>query len=100
MNYYANIVVIERAAQSIVEGLNISQKSLDNLSQKIKNQEDFCFQTILWSHFFSDLTFNISQAGRYKINQKMSLIERLYNQTVSNFVKKWSWINSKWNQRR
>ena len=86
INYYANIVVIERAAQSIVEGLNISQKSLDNLSQKIKNQEDFCFQTILWSHFFSDLTFNISQAGRYKINQKMSLIERLYNQTVTNDI--------------
>ena len=86
MNYYANIVVIERAAQSIVEGLNISQKSLDNLSQKIKNQEDFCFQTILWSHFFSDLTFNISQAGRYKINQKMSLIERLYNQTPTNDI--------------
>ena len=86
MDYYANIIVIERAAQSVVEGLNISQKSLDNLSQKIKNQDDFCFQTILWSHFFSDLTFNISQAGRYKINQKMSLIERLYNQTVTNDI--------------
>ncbi len=87
LKYLTNIIIIEWAAQTVVDGLGISQKTLDNLASKIKNQEDYCFQTILWSHFFNDASFNMSQAGRYKINQKMRLTERLYGQTIATDLK-------------
>lgn len=80
---YLDIIIVEHAACSLVEGLNISQKTLDNLAERISDQDEFCFQTIIWYHFFNTTTFNMSLAGRYKINQKMKVNERLFDQVLS-----------------
>ncbi|MBO6103520.1 hypothetical protein J6P04_00355 [bacterium] len=80
---YLDIIIVEQAACALVEGLNISQKTLDNLAERINDQEEFCFQTIIWYHFFNTNTFNMSLAGRYKINQKMEVNERLFDQVLS-----------------
>ena len=80
---YLDIIIVEHAARSFVEGLNISQKTLDNLAERISDQDEFCFQTIIWYHFFNTNTFNMSLAGRYKINQKMQVNERLFDQVLS-----------------
>ena len=44
---YLDIIIVEHAAYSLVEGLNISQKTLDNLAERINDQDEFCFQTII-----------------------------------------------------
>ncbi|MDE7087990.1 MAG: DNA-directed RNA polymerase subunit beta [Malacoplasma sp.] len=80
-----NIIISENAAKDLVVNLSISTKSID--SRFKLNSKDISYQSIIYNHFFNVKSFDLSKAGRYKMNRKMRLSERLYQRVLAEDLK-------------
>ncbi|MCF0217706.1 MAG: DNA-directed RNA polymerase subunit beta [Malacoplasma sp.] len=76
-----NDIISEKAAKDLVVNLSISTKSID--SRYKMSGKDITYQTIIYKHFFSVKNFDLLNAGRYKMNRKLRLTERLYQRVLA-----------------
>ena len=74
-------LIIEKSAKIVVIKTNISSKVFDN--NKHFDDENISYQTLLWLHFFSDRYYNTTSAGRYKINNKMRISQRIFEKYIA-----------------
>lgn len=72
-------IITEKVAKDIVIELGISIKILD----LIVVEENFCYQALFVYHFFSEIYYDLSSAGRYKVNRKLRLTERIFQRTLN-----------------
>ncbi|MCQ2748255.1 MAG: hypothetical protein MJ223_03385 [Mycoplasmoidaceae bacterium] len=95
------MIITEKAAKDIITQLSISIRPTEVLSQRYK---DFSYQDYLVKHFMEVKGFDLSSAGRSKINHKMRVTERLYQKVLAAdilttkgkiFLKKNTLINKK-----
>lgn len=77
-NLYTQIIT-EKAAKDVSTELGLNPKSLDN---NIK-EEKMCFQGLLNLHLFNNRYYDLSSAGRYKLNHKLRLSDRLYQRILA-----------------
>ena len=96
-----DLLITEKAAKDIITQLSISIRPTETLSQKYAG---FCYQDYLVKHFMEQKGFDLSSAGRSKINHKLRVTERLYQKVLANdilykngkvFLKKDTLINKK-----
>ncbi|MDE6429217.1 MAG: DNA-directed RNA polymerase subunit beta [Malacoplasma sp.] len=78
-------IISEKAAKDLVVNLSISTKSID--SRFKLHSKDISYQSIIYNHFFNVKSFDLSKAGRYKMNRKMRLSERLYQRVLAEDLK-------------
>lgn len=81
-----NRLISEKAAKDLVQSLSISTKSIDSKS-RINDSETTSFQTVIFNHFFNNRNYDLSKAGRYKMNRKLRVSERLYGRIVAEDIK-------------
>ncbi|MCQ3907909.1 MAG: hypothetical protein MJ219_04295 [Mycoplasmoidaceae bacterium] len=96
-----DLLITEKAAKDIITQLSISVRPTETLSQKYPG---FCYQDYLIKHFMEQKGFDLSSAGRTKINHKLRVTERLYQKVLAAdilsktgkvFLKKDTLINKK-----
>ena len=75
-------IVAEKVAKDIVKRMSISLKVFDNNNIQVED-EKITYQTLLWQHFCSERFYDMTDAGRYKLNTKLRLSERLYQKTIA-----------------
>ncbi|AFN65042.1 DNA-directed RNA polymerase subunit beta' [Mycoplasma wenyonii str. Massachusetts] len=68
-------IYIELAARSITASLSISPE--------VARREITSFQELLWSYLFDKYYYGILPAGRYKLNHKLSVWERMKNRYLA-----------------
>ena len=86
MEVLMNTIITEKAARDIVKKMSISEKVFDNNNIKI-DDEHITYQTLLWLHFCHQRYYDLTNAGRYKINRKLRISERLYQRILAQDVK-------------
>ena len=86
MDLAINRLISEKAAKDLVQSLSISTKSIDSKS-RINDSETTSFQTVIFNHFFNNRNYDLSKAGRYKMNRKLRVSERLYGRIVAEDIK-------------
>jgi len=74
-------IIVEKSAKVVVTKTNISAKVFDN--NKHFDDQNISYQTLLWLHFFSERYYNITSAGRYKINNKMRVSQRIFGKYIA-----------------
>ncbi len=79
-------IITEKAAKDIVKKMSISLKVFNNNNIQIED-EKVTYQTLLWQHFCSERYYDTTDAGRYKLNSKLRLSERLYQKTIAEDIK-------------
>ena len=79
-------LVTEKTAKDIIEQLSISTRAHDT-KMRVSNDKTVCYQSIIHRQFFSIKTYDLSLAGRYKMNRKLRLSERLYHQILAEDLK-------------
>ena len=79
-------IIAEKAAKDIVRKMAISLKVFDNNNIQVED-EKITYQTLLWQHFCSERFYDTTDAGRYKLNSKLRLSERLYQKTIAQDIK-------------
>ncbi|XBA51013.1 DNA-directed RNA polymerase beta subunit [[Mycoplasma] cavipharyngis] len=72
-------ICIERAAKHIINQINISYK--------IAKAPIVSYQALLWNYFFEKRMYDMGKVGRYKLNRKLRISERLYHQTLAQDIK-------------
>ena len=75
-----DLIITEKAAMDIVNTLAMSKRPTEQLS--IENP-GFSYQDYLVRHFMNQKGFDLSPAGRSKMNHKMRVTERLYQRVLS-----------------
>lgn len=86
MEILMNTIITEKAAKDIVKKMSISLKVFDNNNIKI-DEEYITYQTLLWLHFSHQRYYDLTDAGRYKINRKLRISERLYQRIIAQDIK-------------
>lgn len=71
---FKKLVSFELTAKNFCESLSIPYEKYSNVKS---------YQHLLYSYFMNKGNFNISSAGRYIINNKLSLVENLLNKTIA-----------------
>lgn len=79
-------IISEKTAKDIVKKLSISLKVFDN-NNIIVEDEKINYQTLLWQHFCSERYYDLKSAGRFKINRKLRVSERLYKCIIAEDIK-------------
>ncbi len=91
INHNKNLVVekiiAEKAAKDIVKKLSISLKTFDNNNTQIEDESKITYQTLLWQHFCNERYYDLKNAGRFKINHKLRVSERLYGRVIAEDLK-------------
>ncbi len=72
-------IITEKAAKDVANELALSIKTLDSQV----NPENMCFQALVILHLFNLRYYDLSSAGRYKMNHKLRVSERLYQRVLS-----------------
>lgn len=72
-------IITEKAAKDLANELGLNSKTLDN---QVK-EDKMCFQALVVIHLFNSRYYDLSSAGRYKINRKLRLSERLYQRILA-----------------
>lgn len=85
LNEIINNIISEKAAKDLVINLSISTKNIDS-KFRLSNKET-TYQSIIYNHFFSNKSFDLSKAGRFKMARKMRLSERLYQRVLAEDLK-------------
>lgn len=67
-------IASEKAAQEITSQLNVSQKNVKNISS---------YRELLWYFLFEKRNYDMGLVGRYKLNRKLRISERLYDQVLA-----------------
>ena len=78
-----DVIITEKAAKDLVEGLSISTRTFESNSN-VKDKENLiCYQDVITSQFMDGRKYDLSSAGRYRTNRKMSISERLYQRILA-----------------
>ena len=72
-------IITEKAAKDICLDLAIPFKSLESNV----HEENYCYQALFLNYLFYERYYDLSPAGRYKINRKLRLSERLYKKILA-----------------
>jgi len=72
-------IITEKAAKDVSAELGLNPKSLEN---NVKDDK-MCFQALLNLHLFNSRYYDLSSAGRYKLNHKLKLSDRLYQKILA-----------------
>ncbi|MDQ0514035.1 DNA-directed RNA polymerase subunit beta [Mycoplasmoides fastidiosum] len=78
-NSILELICIERAAKHIITQINISYK--------IAKTATTSYQELLWNYFFEKRMYDMGKVGRYKLNRKLRISERLYRQILAQDIK-------------
>jgi DNA-directed RNA polymerase subunit beta len=73
-------IITEKAAKDLISDLNISTKGAE-ASSSSRNQ--ICYQDVLVRHFMDNRQYDLTAAGRYKIQRKLHILERLYQRVFA-----------------
>lgn len=74
-------LISEKAAKDLVTNLSISTKGID--SRFRAGSKETNYQTVIYNHFFNQKNYDLSKAGRFKMQKKMRLSERLYQKILA-----------------
>lgn len=77
-----NSIIVEKAAKDLVTSLSISTRNIDS-RLRVNSKDTTCYQATIYNHFFSQKTYDLSKAGRYKMLRKMRISERLYQRILA-----------------
>lgn len=72
-------IIIEKAAKDVCNELGLNAKSIEN---QVKD-ENMCYQALLSMHLFNHRYYDLSSAGRYKLNHKLRISDRLYQRIIA-----------------
>jgi len=75
-----DVIISEIAAMELIEGIGIGTKQYENVASE-KNL--YCFQDILCRQFLDPKIYQLSKAGRYKINMKCRISDRIYSSELA-----------------
>ncbi len=75
-----DLIITEKAAMDVVNILGMSKRATEQLSLE---NPGFCYHDYLVRHFLNKKGFDLSMAGRSKINHKMRVSERLYHKVLA-----------------
>ncbi|MDE5617228.1 MAG: DNA-directed RNA polymerase subunit beta [Ureaplasma sp.] len=75
-------IIIEKAAKDVCSELGLNAKSIEN---QVKD-ENMCYQALLSIHLFNHRYYDLSSAGRYKLNHKLRISDRLYQRIIAQDV--------------
>lgn len=75
-------IITEKAAKDVSTELGLNPKSIEN---HIK-EDKMCFQGLMNLHLFNQRYYDLSSAGRYKLNRKLKLSDRLYQRIIVNNI--------------
>jgi DNA-directed RNA polymerase subunit beta len=76
-----DVIITEKAAKDLISMLSISTKSIENYAASQK--EVICYQDVISRHFMDNRLYDLTSAGRYKLQRKLRISERLYQRIVS-----------------
>ncbi|MDR3257167.1 MAG: DNA-directed RNA polymerase subunit beta [Mycoplasmataceae bacterium] len=73
-------IITEKAAKDLIAELSISTKAAE-ANATGKNQ--ICYQDVLARHFMDNRQYDLTAAGRYKMQRKLRVSERLYQRVLA-----------------
>ncbi|MDR1991473.1 MAG: DNA-directed RNA polymerase subunit beta [Mycoplasmataceae bacterium] len=73
-------IITEKAAKDLIFDLSISTKLAETNSSS-RNQ--ICYQDVLAKHFMDNRQYDLTAAGRYKLQRKLRISERLYQRVFA-----------------
>jgi DNA-directed RNA polymerase subunit beta len=73
-------IITEKAAKDLISDLSISTKVAEANSSS-RNQ--ICYQDVLTRHFMDNRQYDLTHAGRYKMQRKLRISERLYQRVFA-----------------
>lgn len=79
LKFIIDQIITEKAAKDVANELALSVKTLDTQVAP----EHMCFQALVILHLFNLRYYDLSSAGRYKMNHKLRVSERLYQRVLS-----------------
>jgi DNA-directed RNA polymerase subunit beta len=74
-------IITEKAAKDLISLLSISIKSIESYASSIKNP--IFYQDVLTRHFMDTRQYDLTGAGRYKLQRKLRISERLYQRIIA-----------------
>jgi DNA-directed RNA polymerase subunit beta len=74
-------IITEKAAKDLIGLLSISTKSIEAYAFSIKTP--FFYQDVLVRHFMDLRQYDLTGAGRYKLQRKLKVSERLYQRIIA-----------------
>ncbi|GHU47687.1 hypothetical protein FACS1894218_2630 [Bacilli bacterium] len=75
-----DIIITEKAAKDLIRELKISTKAAEI---NATDRNPICHQDILTKHFMDTRQYDLTSAGRYKIQRKLRISERLYKRILA-----------------
>ena len=79
-------LITEKAAKDLVNELSISTKNIDS-RLRLNTKDNTYYQSVIYNHFFNQRNYELSKAGRYKMERKMRFSERLYQRVLAEDIK-------------
>lgn len=79
-------LITEKAAKDLVNDLSISTKNIDS-RLRLNTKDNTYYQSVIYNHFFNQRNYELSRAGRYKMERKMRFSERLYQRVLAEDIK-------------
>jgi DNA-directed RNA polymerase subunit beta len=76
-----DVIITEKAAKDLISTLSISVKSIENFASSQK--DTICYQDVITRHFMDNRLYDLTSAGRYKLQRKLRVSERLYGRIAS-----------------
>jgi DNA-directed RNA polymerase subunit beta len=76
-----DIMITEKAAKDLISALSISVKSIETYASSVK--ETISYQDVLVRHFMDPRQYDLTNAGRYKMQRKLRASERLYQRIIA-----------------
>jgi DNA-directed RNA polymerase subunit beta len=73
-------IITEKAAKDLISLLSISTRSIEAYAFSIK--APFFYQDVLVRHFMDQKQYDLTGAGRYKLQRKLRMSERLYQRII------------------
>jgi DNA-directed RNA polymerase subunit beta len=73
-------IITEKAAKDLITSLSISTRSIEAYAFSIK--APFFYQDVLVRHFMDQKQYDLTGAGRYKLQRKLRMSERLYQRII------------------
>ncbi len=74
-------IITEKAAKDLIGLLSISTRSVEAYASSATNQ--ICYQDVLANHFMVNRQYDLTGAGRYKLQRKLRISERLYHRVLA-----------------
>lgn len=81
VNQLKDKIITEKTAKELIEKFSISTKVIEFASESEENT--YCYQDILVRHFTERRQYDLTPAGRYKLDTKLKISERLYNRVLA-----------------